>query len=200
MYCSYDQVVERLGGQLGAAGRTFLESKIAVACTAIDDWCGQFFTTLDSATARTFEPVDEHEVWTDPFWTTDGLVVQVDYAGAGIYITVDPSGFILDRFGGNRADQLGSPYDTLISTTSAWPRHRRSVRVTAKWGWAICPPQVVEAAEILTVELWARKDTPFGITQTTPDFAGLRIGRDVMAQAASLLERYRRVDNTTGIA
>jgi hypothetical protein len=62
------------------------------------------------------------------------------------------------------------------------------------------PQNVIEASKILTVDLWKRKDVPFGISTGTIDFGPLRIGRDVMAQVASLLNPFRRADRMIGLA
>lgn len=204
-YSTFEEVSTRLGGQLTAAHEAFIEGKITVASRAIDSWCGQSFAPDANATARVFRPRASTWCRTDPFWTTSGLVVKTDSGDDGNYATAwTAADYDLESFGGDMAQMWGAPYDTLRAVGSyRFPmthRRLRSVQVTAKWGWAAVPAVVAEACEILTVDLWARKDTPFGITQNVAEFSGLRIGRDVMAQVASLLQPLRRVDRTAGIA
>jgi hypothetical protein len=201
-YTTFPQVDARRGNRLDPAKAEFIEAKITVASRAIDQWCGQSFTPELSATARTFRPSDPEVCRTDPFWTTVGLVVAVDSGDDGTYATTITN-YALERFGGDMADVLEAPYDTIETPNYTLPvrsRRARSVRVTAKWGWAAVPAAVSEACEILTDELYARKDAPFGITANTTDFAGLRIGRDVMAQVASLLTPFRRIERVMGLA
>ena len=76
---------------------------------------------------------------------------------------------------------------------------RRTVEITARWGWAAVPQGIAEAARILSVDLWKRKDTPFGIATGTVDFGGMRIGRDILAQVESLVRTFVRVDRMIGI-
>lgn len=55
------------------------------------------------------------------------------------------------------------------------------------------PLPVLVALENLTVELYRRKDAPFGVLNAwSPDAFAIRIGRDQMAGIDSLLAGYRR--------
>jgi hypothetical protein len=185
-----------------------IEPAIKSTARAIDAYCGQFFYKLETATAREFAPQHACRVLTDPFWTTDDLVVAIDSADLGTYSTSLTAGdYALERFGGDLAYTLhpaGTAYDTVLAVGAyRYPtaNHRpRSVRVTAMWGWVSVPDAVIEAAKIVATDLWSRKDTPFGIASGTVEFGGLRIGKDLMAQVASLLAPYRRVDRVLGIA
>lgn len=204
-YTTFENISERLGGQLSPAAQSFIEGKITVASRAIDSWCGQSFSPDANATARVFRPYGSTLCRADPFWTTSGLVIKTDSGDDGLYATTWTSGdYDLEPFGGELGQMWSAPYDTIRAVGAYWfpmvTKRLRSVQVTAKWGWAAVPDVVAEACEILTVDLWARKDTPFGITQNVAEFAGLRIGRDVMAGVASLLKDLRRVERTMGIA
>jgi hypothetical protein len=202
-YTTFEQISSRLGDQLRPEDAAFIEGKITAASRAIDQWCGQAFAPDTAATARTYRRLGESCCKTDPFWTTTDLVIATDHGDDGTYATPwAVADYALERFGGDMADVLGAPYDTIVAIARAFPstRRPRAVRVTAKWGWAAVPTVVAEAAEIVTLDLWARKDTPLGVTQTTVDFAGLRVGRDVMAQAGSLLQPLRRMDRVLGSA
>lgn len=203
-YTTFTAIDARRGNRLDPAKTSFVEDKITVASRAIDQWCGQQFAPEATATARTFRPRSTELCATDPFWTTTDLVVAVDNGDDGTFsTTLASTAYALDRFGGDMADVLGAPYDTIEGIGALFPvrsRRGRSVRVTAKWGWSAVPAAVSEACEILTDELYARKDAPFGITANTTDFAGLRIGRDVMAQVTSLLAPFRRTERVMGFA
>lgn len=198
-YVTLEDIKTRLGGDSVDGGDTQLGESITSACRAIDDHCLQTFTTATVATARTFTPDDAGLVYVDPFHTLVDFVLKTDTADAGTYTTTwAATDYDLDFFGGDWGQSIGAPYDSIIAVGSyTFPtrnRRRRSVQATAKWGWAAAPQQVVEASRILSVDLWKRKDTPFGIATGSVDFGGLRIGRDVMAQVASLLQRFVRAD------
>lgn len=203
-YTTFVDINERLGGTLQPGG--LVESKITVASRAIDLYCGQEFGSATVASARTFPVDNQMSVLVDPFHTTTDLVVKTDSDDDGTYETTWSSAdYALGRFGGRRANLLGSPYDCIIAVGShPFPLGNlrpEALQVTAKWGWASTPLPVAEACEILTVELWKRKDTPFGIsTASTVEFGPLRIGRDLYAQVAPLLAPFRRMDRLAGIA
>jgi len=57
---------------------------------------------------------------------------------------------------------------------------------------ATVPAGVSDAAVMLTVELYRRKDAPFGVTDSwTVDGASVRVSSDVMRGVRSQLSRYR---------
>jgi len=179
-------------------------SAITSACRAIDDYCGQFFYKLTDATPRKFRPSSALFAWVDPFHTTTGLEIKTDTAGDGGFATTwATTDYELERFGGSMANMWNAPYDTIHAGYS-WVlpmcgRRRETLQVTAQWGWDKVPPIVKEAAKILTVDLWKRKDVAFGVQTGTIEFGGLRVGRDVMAQVESLLASFRRVDRVVGV-
>lgn len=54
------------------------------------------------------------------------------------------------------------------------------------------PPPVEDAAVMLTVELYRRKDAPFGVTDAwSVDGASIRLSADVMRSVRSTLAPYR---------
>lgn len=199
-YVTEDDVAARIGGTTAGQSGS-VAAAVTSACRAIDVYCGQPFYDSGSATARTFRPRSYCRLKVDPFSTTSGLVVKTDSAGDGTFATTwTAADYELDYFG----DDTSYPYDTIEAVGGyAFPlyeRRRRSVQVTARWGWASPPQNVIEAARILSADLWKRKDAPFGIATGTVEFGGLRIGRDLMAQVESLLAPFVRVDRMIGIA
>jgi hypothetical protein len=200
-YVTLEDVKTRLGGAAVDGGDPQLEQAITSACRAIDVHCGQFFYDAGSATARTFRPGNRYRLMVPPFSTTTGLAVKTDTGDDGTFATTWAStDYELDYF----ADDSTNPYDTVAAVGSyVFPisnRRLRCVQVTARWGWTAPPQNVIEAARILSVDLWKRKDTPFGIATGSIDFGGLRIGRDTMAGVASLLQTHVRADRMIGIA
>ena len=183
-----------------------LSSAANAACRMIDKWCGQFFYDTGSATARVYRPNNSRELRVDPFSTTTGLIVQTDSDDDGTFATTwGTVDYELSPAGGYDPILGSVPYDeiTAVSTSlmfPTWLRRRNSVQITARWGWAAIPEEVSEAAKILAVDLWKRKDTPFGITSATADFGALRIGRDSLAGVMSILQPFRRWDRVVGFA
>jgi len=182
-----------------------LEAAITAACRAVDDHCGRIFYDTGSATARKFHPVDAYTAHVWDFHTTAGLVVKIDDDHDGVFeLTVPATEFELEEAPGPM--QVARPFGIIrLVEGDLFPifhhrGHRRQVlEVTARWGWATTPDVVKQASKTLALDLWKRKDAPFGVTGTV-DFGPLRIGRDVFAGVASLLAPYRRLEFTLGMA
>ena len=66
------------------------------------------------------------------------------------------------ELGPDNAAAQGRPATYLWSTVGWVPTSGR-LRVTARWGWPAVPDQVVEAAKLLAVRLYRRKDSPQGV-------------------------------------
>lgn len=202
-YVSLEDIKTRLGGNTIDGGDPALEAEIVSACRAIDMHCKQTFTTATVAVARTFEPVDAYTAYIDPCHEAPTIITTDSTGDATFASTWVAADYELGYFGGDWGQSISAPYDTiravggyLFPTTNL---RRRSLRVTAKWGWAAPPQNVVEATRILSVDLWKRKDTAFGIATGSIDFGPLRIGRDALAQVVRLLDPFVRRDRD-GIA
>lgn len=173
-----------------------IDPAINSACRAIDNWCQQIFYDAGSASAKTFRPRNPYRANVLPFSTTTGLVIATDENDDGTYEqTWASTDYELDEFGGDYNTVLGSaPYNRIRAVGSyLFPTtndRRKSLQVTARWGWSSVPQNVKEAAKILAVDLWKRKDSPFGFAAGTVEFAGMRVGRDLLAQVTTLLSPY----------
>ena len=200
-YVTLEDVKTRLGGSTVDGGDPQLEQAITDACRAIDVHTGQFFYDAGSASARTFRPDNASRLKVPPFSTTTGLIVKTDTSDDGTYATTWAStDYELDHYG----DDSTNPYDTIEAVGSyvfpTYSRRLRTVQVTARWGWSAPPQNVIAAARILSVDLWKRKDAAFGIATGGFEGQGLRIGRDMLAGVAPLLQPYVRTDRKVGIA
>jgi len=207
-YCALNDVATRVGIDDFEDDQT-LEAAITSACRAMDLAYGQFWYDSGTATARVYRPSSNYYALVDPFSTTVGLIIKTDDDDDGTFETTwTASDYELDLFGGQMANIMSAPYDRINAVGSrlfppfaaVYPYRRRTLQVTAQWGWAAVPQSVKESAKILAVDLWKRKDVAFGIQTGTVEFGGLRIGRDVMAQVQSLMQPFNRVDRTIGIA
>ena len=203
-YTTVSDVAYRLGLE-DADEDLRIEQAITPACRAIDAWCGQFFYDSGAATALNIQPTDPRVLRTDPFSTSTGLVIKTDLGGDGSFSSTWSATDYELLPGSQNSPTLGTvPYNQIHAVTGLYfpmgMRRRLTVQVTARWGWASVPSMVEEAAKILAVDLWKRKDTPFGIASATADFGGLRIGRDAMSGVASILQPFKRLDTTGGFA
>lgn len=119
---------------------------IDAASRDVELFCHRQFNQTTTATARTYRPIDGTLVFVDDFHTTTGLVVETDDDNDGTFETT-----WTDEFEVGPDDVVsgaeGWPFWQLVAVTSrSWSLlRRRSVRVTAEWGWAAVPSGIKEA-------------------------------------------------------
>jgi hypothetical protein len=167
-----------LADRVGASSdNARLAQAVLAASREVELWCGRQFNKTDTATARTYRPATCTLLRVDDFYDDDITVDGWDLADLD-----------LEPLNGVEAGVPGFPWRRLVACGS-----RRftstAVEVTAKWGWAEVPPQVVEATEILASELFKLKDAPLGVAGFG-DFGPVRV-RD-MPQVKRLLAPLRR--------
>jgi hypothetical protein len=206
-YATAADIQARLGGNVLPEQKAAIADALLSACTAIDVWCGQTFTTAASATARVYRIRNSAYIANvDPFFQTTGLIIQTDSGYDGTFATTWAStDYELDRFGFDSADLLNAPYNTIRAVGANWfpvyGRRRNTLQVTAFWGWAAPPQNIIEATKILAADLWWRRNTPNGVMSAgLSEFGAVRISKNAFAQVESLLDRFVRVDRTMGFA
>lgn len=171
-----------------------IQDAINASSGEIEKHCNRQFNRADTATARVYVPGDCYSVTVDDFWSTDGLVVEVDTYGDGSFSTVVPaSDYELYPMNGVVDGQTGWPYYEINFVNLELPIHHRRkgvVRVTAKWGWSAVPEAVRQATVIIAAETYQLKDAPFG-TAGMDQFGNIYHVRDNRI-AAGKLARYCR--------
>lgn len=159
-----------------------IEQAIAAASRSIDRATGRRFWADGVATARTFRVAgktvrtrDGEKLLIDDVSALTDLAVAVGTLTA--YSTVTGWETLPD----NALDR-DWPVTALLMPGGGWGGPR--VRVTAVWGWPVIPDDIVQAAQILAIRLWKRKDSPEGVlgnaewgtvrlSRTDPDVAAL---------------------------
>lgn len=172
-----------------------LNDAINSASGEIEKHCNRQFQRTDTASPRVYEPDDEYCVKVDDFWSTTGLVVEVDTNGDGTFSTVVPSSdYEVYPRNGVVDGQTGWPYYEISLVSGSfpvWHRRRGVVRVTAKWGWASVPEAVRQATVIIAAETFQLKDAPFG-TAGMDQFGNIYHVRDNRIAAGKLARYCRR--------
>jgi hypothetical protein len=164
-----------------------LEDALRAASSGINRYCGRQFGRSDYASTRTF-PTSRGFVDTDDFWTTDELSIGGNAWTTDSTYALEPADGVLDGV-------PGWPYTRL---TSAWAGHplanywlsgrTPTLAVTAKWGWAAVPADIVSATLMLAAEEMKLKDTPFGVA----GFGDYAIRVRSNPKVAERLDPYRR--------
>ncbi len=191
-YCTSAQLSEALGTPPLPGDSDNYDRAINTASRWIDQHCARRFTTDAAATARKFYVLDDTCATVDDFHTTTGLEIKTAPTSSGYGTTIASTNYELlplDGVGPNGA--TGWPYtgivlyDTSFLSTSARP----ALQVTAKWGWAAVPDDVLQACIAAAEYFFKAKDAPFGAAGV----ADLGITRARMPSVVTdLLVPYRR--------
>lgn len=178
-YLTVDQLREHLGDTGSKIDIDLLERSINATSRAIDRFTGRKFWQDATVKVRHYRPESSWLAFTHDISTTTGLVIKTDpggdYTWTDTWTTAD---YDLEP---DDNDQDESAY--------AWWRiraigdfaftagsNRRTLQVTAKFGWSAIPADVEYAALLKASSLFRRKDAPFGIAGFG-DFGPVRITR-----------------------
>ncbi len=167
------------------ARNSLLNKALEAASRSIDDHCGRVFYKT-ALTARTFRP--DARLAGDVFLTDDltvgvGFLVELGNSVDGWTAVTDP----LEYYPENAALR-SEPVTGLINEQGWIFGYRDRLRITAEWGFAAVPPQVVQAALILAARLYRRKDTPEGVLGSA-EWGTVRLSR-TDPDVAELVSRY----------
>jgi hypothetical protein len=181
---------------------------ITAASARVDAYCHRTFGPHTGvATVRYFRPASADTVWIDDAYEI--TAVAVDDTDSGIYGTswaiTDYETSPANAIGPN--GHAGWPTTTLTAIGAlSYPYYRwstprrRTVAVTAKWGWSAVPADVKEATYLLTNRLSYEVMVPGGVTAPNLEAGLPGSGLRRPYTAEDLLAPYRRIDRSVGIA
>lgn len=158
------------------------------------------------ATARYFRPLSCGLVYIDDAYEITSVETDADDDGTfettwttADYETEPANGVGSDGQSGWPTYLLRAVGSSLWFPSPAWNR-RRTVKVTAKWGWSAVPQPVIEATHLLTHRLYYEVSVPGGVTLPNPEFGlpGSPLMRPYTAE--KLLRPFVRPDYAVGIA
>ena len=175
--------------ETGAEDAAMNAAAKAAAEGYVKRYCQRSFELSDTvATARTFIPVYGWRVLrVHDFSTTSGLIVSNN----GTAVT--STDYQLEPVNGIDWSGQASPYEQICLLTSSWYTYngQATATVTAKWGWASVPGEVVEAVKLLGKDWVQQRSTTLGYVSTQAGPAGTG-GRNWAAM--NLLAPWRRVE------
>lgn len=132
----------------------------------IEAYCRRQFNDAGSATAREFDVFDRWRLDVDDFSTLTGLVVKTDTGNNGGFATTIDATTNLTAYplNGTKNGVPGFPFEYLMmsNTQPSWPvwisnPNGPLVQVTAQWGWAKVPPEVMQACLIKCARILGRR-------------------------------------------
>lgn len=202
-YTSVAVMREHLGDTNSVTDTEVLERAVQAASRAIDRFCGRKFYLEAATSVRTYRPTETDIAWVDDIGTTTGLVIKTDTAGDASWATtwtstdydLEPAN--ADAVGSGSTVQPYAWYRIVAIDTLAFPVHprRKTLQVTARFGWSAVPDDVTEACILATAGLVHRKNSPNGVAGFA-EFGGIRISRSD-PDVVRLLYPYVRV--TVGV-
>jgi hypothetical protein len=199
-YCTVDDLREQLG-DLGSSNLSerMLVRAINAASRAVDNWCGRRFWADETPVTKTFPVLAcSPELWLpEDIAYSAGLAVATS-DGSTYSTTWQAADYRLWPYGANTS---GSEYGGWWKLESAGrlrfdvrgpynPSGYLPIQITARFGWAFCPPGVEQATILKAAQLFKRKDAPFGVIQFG-DIAAVTITRKD-ADVVELLWPYVR--------
>ncbi len=138
-----------------------LTAALKTASRGIEGFCERQFNDSGSVTTRLYRPDAIYMCQVDDFWTTTGLVLQVNGN------TWDSTRYELDPLNGVVDGVTGWPYMRIhgIMGNTFYPTWvgKANISVTAQWGWSVVPDPIHEACLVAAEENFKLRDAPFGI-------------------------------------
>lgn len=190
-YCQVADVRSQLGDDGDKLDQALIERAINAASRAVDRWCGRRFWQDLAAAVRLYAADDPFTLSVADISTMDGLLVEVDQSASGTWTALDAADYHLEPLNADADGDAFAWWTLVVDNRRGLPISRRPlVRVTAQWGWSAIPDDVVEATIIKAVNLFKRKDAPFGVAGFA-DFGAVRIGRSD-PDVVDLLRSFRR--------
>jgi len=162
----------------------------------LDGKLGRSFGQDSAVATRTYDGNGRVRLWLDDISTSTGLIVVADLDGD--YAFTDETALVLDTdfwLGPLGADKASEPspwqfleVHPLSTRLSVWPYQRRSVQVTAKFGWPAVPAAIKEWVVATTRQLRDLEESGFTLTLENID-TGIRMS----PQSTHLLRDLERM-------
>ena len=136
---------------------------------------GRNLTVVTAATSATALHLRPRTTQSDVLWIQDAASIT-SVVENGVTL-VDGTDYIAEPYG-NKDEATGEwkPFDRLYRLDSYWytDGRRRTVVVTAKWGWSTVHPLAREAVKVLGKDWLQQRDLRGGVVATGPE--GFSIG------------------------
>lgn len=183
-------------GITGATDDTALGFALTAASRAIDHHCNRQFGKLDAAAPRYYEARWDADrcryvVDIEDLMSTTNLVVKTDDGTD----TFDTTLTLNDdyRLAPYNAAADVRPWTSIVAASGvALPTRERCLEVTALWGWAAVPGEVLQACLLQAGRIFKRKDAPFGILGSPQTGSEIRLLSKLDPDVAVLLSSVVR--------
>lgn len=175
---------------------TVLQDCINAASRGIDSYCGNRQFWADAApTVRRYKVSESDVAWVDDISDASSITVKTDPDGDNSFSTVwAASDYELSPYNVDAESSVPYAYYRIHSMGNRFfpvNDFRRTLEVTAKFGWSAVPAQVKQACLMKSNMLALRKDSPYGIAGFS-EFGVVRINRVEDPEIIRLLAPFVR--------
>lgn len=157
--------------EITTADDTFLDAAIQDAETALDNACGRRFEIASSSTARVYIPTGTNLLYIHDCTAIASVVDNGSTLTSGTDYQKEPL---------NGINDAGAvvPYYSLRRLLTKWYDFlggQATITVTATWGWAAIPPQILEACKIIAKDIFNQRlsEVGFGLVGITETAGGV---------------------------
>lgn len=182
-YCTLGEFKAALGIAT-SSNDAFIEECIETASRDIDAHCGRRFYLDANPSARSYQSLNQYEVWTDDMGAAPTAVKTDTGDDGGFATTWASTDYVLKPWDGIGPNgQTGWPYSIICAVEgNTFPVIVRpnNVQVTARWGWAAVPTPIKTACRRLAQLDYEARNAPFG-TAGIGDLGIIRLKEDILA-------------------
>jgi hypothetical protein len=175
------------------ADDTLIEAAINAAEMAIDNALQRrMIVASGAATERVFRPTGSDVLYIDDCTEVTSIVENDVTLTSGTH-------FVLEPLNGLAATGEAWPYYRVARYGQCWYTDgpKATVAVTAKWGWAAIPYEVIESCKIVAADMLSNRDMRNGLVAITEaGGVGSRENRTVK----EMVNKYQFFIRTVGIA
>jgi hypothetical protein len=183
-YVTVAQLREHMNDSGSTLTEAVMERAINAASRAIDRFCGRWFYQEAATSVRTYRTDDGYIAWVDDISTTTGLVIKTDTSGDYSWATtwastdydLEPANS--EIVGSGTTVQPYAWWRIVAVDRYLFPVHerRKTLQVTARFGWSSVPDDVAEACLLKAAALYERRNSVAGVAGFG-EFGVVRIGR-----------------------
>lgn len=191
-YCSELELRTWMSDSGSILSQSLIEGAINATSRMIERFCGRRFWKDESPTTRKYIVSDPDIVWVDDIATTDGLIVKTDDLADGSFTTLwGSTDYELSPFNSEVDSATPHAFYRIHGVERLFPvnKYRRTLEVTASFGWSAIPDQVKQACLMKSNMIVLRKDSPYGIAGFS-EFGVVRINRTEDPEITRLLAPF----------
>lgn len=193
-YCTANELRDHLQDAGSRLDADLIDRAINAASRAVDNYTGRRFWQDLTVQTRTFRPMESQIAWVTDISTAAGLIVATGEGGDYSTTWTIERDFELEPENADFDETAFAWWRILAVGDQRFipSKFRRTLSVTARFGWSAIPDAINEATILKASQLFQRKNAVFGIAGFG-EFGPMRITRKD-SDVIELLNGYVRYD------